>query len=370
MKKRKKIFILAGEASGDALAGWYVDSLYAKNNRIEIQGIGGKALEKKGVSLYKRLDELNVTGVVEIIRHIPRLLSIMNQLIDYLINAKFDELVVIDFPGFNLALIKRLKKRTPQILITYLSPPQLWCWGGWRIHKLKRYTDRIIVLYPFEKKWYGERGVVVEWLATPVYEQLKPYIKKSYDKKNMIAVVPGSRASEVERFMPLFARVIKDLAHSYSELQFVIPCATTFSLKEMKQLACQAGLEQMLHRICFVQDDEKKYQLLAQCCCALTKPGTVSLELALLNVPGVIAFKISWLTYFIARPFVRVSFMGLPNLFLGKEIYKEFIQNECDNIRLAQAMEKLYASFRANTVFYQKISAQLKEVVSLFQEAK
>lgn len=365
---RRSLFILAGEVSGDMLAAWYVKN-YCRDKSIDrIEGIGGKALEEAGVLLYEKSSRLNVTGIVEILRHIPRLLRMIYCLIRYLQQNNFTELIVVDFPGFNLALIKRLKKIYPQVHITYLSPPQLWCWGAWRLKRLKRDADRIIVLYPFEKEWYARRGVTVEWLETPLYGQLKPYASLSLTKKPIIAIIPGSRYAEIVRFMPLFAHTIKVMAEHYKEIQFVIPRANSFSEDEMRQCIKNAGLDQEKQRIKIVSDSDEKYIILAQCCCALTKPGTVTLELALLGVPSVVAFKISWFTYLIARPLVRVRFMALPNLFLASAVFEEFIQWECNKIRLAQAIEKLYASFRVHDKSYSKKESQLKKIKYMFEK--
>lgn len=323
----KKVFIMTGELSGDLLGAWYVRKQYAAGTQdTYMEAIGGDHLQGAGAVLYQRFETLNVTGIVEIIKHIPRLLSFLNKLAAYLVAQQFDEVVVIDFPGFNVRLIKKLKKLSPSLKITYFSPPQLWCWGAWRLASLKKYCDRIIVLYPFEVEWYHKRGVQVEWIGSPVYDRMQPHFESAETKKNMIALVPGSRVSEVTVLFPLFAQIALALKKVHPSVQFVIPQASSIPEDQFRSHLDRSGLLGLGDALKIVRDDDKKWSILAQCCMALSKPGTVTLELALLKIPACVIFKVPWLTYWIARMLVSVPFMSLPNLLLHDEVYKEFIQ--------------------------------------------
>lgn len=322
----KKIFIVTGELSGDLLGAWYMHKHYA-NQQVYVEALGGDNLEQAGAHLYERFEKLNVTGVVEIIKHVPRILKFLYQLAAYIVEKKFDEVVVIDFPGFNIRLIKRLKRLWPTINITYFSPPQLWCWGAWRVASLKKYCDHIIVLYPFEVEWYAQQGVQVEWSGCPVYDRMQPYFEKAAKKKRLIALVPGSRLSEINTLLPIFARVAHALKLIYSDLQFIIPQAASISPNQFDDALKRSGLDKMAKDLIVVRDSDEKWQQFAQCSMALTKPGTVTLELALLKIPAVVVFQVPWITYWLARLVVKVKFMSLPNLLFGQEVYKEFIQN-------------------------------------------
>lgn len=322
----KKIFIVTGELSGDLLGGWYMRNHYA-NQHVYVQAIGGDHLLQAGAHLYERFEKLNVTGIVEIIKHIPRLLKFLNQLAAYILEQQFDEVVVIDFPGFNMRLIKRLKRLCPAITVTYFSPPQLWCWGAWRVASLKKYCDKIIVLYPFEVEWYAQRGVHVQWIGCPVYDRMQQYFEKSATKKHLIALVPGSRLSEINTLLPIFARVACALKLIYPDIQFIIPQAASISSDQLSHALKRSGFDKIGKDLIIVRDSDEKWQQLAHCSMALTKPGTVTLELALLKIPALVIFRVSWITYWLARIVVKVRFMALPNLLSGQEVYKEFIQN-------------------------------------------
>ncbi|MBS1987392.1 lipid-A-disaccharide synthase [Candidatus Dependentiae bacterium] len=322
----KKVFIVSGELSGDLLGGWYVRKHYA-HQQVYIEALGGDHLQQAGAHLYERFEKLNVTGIVEIIKHIPRLLKFLNQLAAYIIEQQFNEVVVIDFPGFNMRLIKRLKRLCSTITVTYFSPPQLWCWGAWRVASLKKYCDKIIVLYPFEVEWYAQRGVHVQWIGCPVYDRMQQYFEKSATKKHLIALVPGSRLSEIKTLLPIFARVASALKLIYPDIQFIIPQAASISSDQLSCALKRSGLDKIGKDLIIVRDSDEKWQQLAHCSMALTKPGTVTLELALLKIPALVIFRVSWITYWLARIVVKVRFMALPNLLSGQEVYKEFIQH-------------------------------------------
>ncbi|MFA5306126.1 MAG: lipid-A-disaccharide synthase [Candidatus Babeliales bacterium] len=349
-----KIFIVAGEVSGDRLAAWYVKRLRVHKKNIYIEAVGGASLQAEGVKLFEHLTSLNVVGVVEIIRHLPSIMRFMRRLGDYIIAQDFDTVMVVDFPGFNLRLIKQLKQRKPSLKIIYLSPPQLWCWGAWRVRTLKKYTDQVIVLYPFEVEWYRKRGLAVTWQGSPVYEMLEPYRKQSVEKKTCIALIPGSRNSEIITMLPLFLQSAALLLERHPELTFVIPVAPSMDREVLKRCAEQHNLMSVWEKVMYVSDEHEKFMRLANCSCALSKPGTVTLELALLRVPTVIAFKVSWLTYLLARLFVRVKVMGLPNLLLDAMVAPEVIQFKCRPDVLAQEIEKVYSDFVTDAQAYRQ----------------
>jgi lipid-A-disaccharide synthase len=348
----KKIFIVAGEVSGDRLAAWYVHKLREQNPDVHIQAVGGSCLQEAGVNLFEHITALNVIGIVEIVRRLPYLLRFMRRLVDYIVEQTFDEVVVVDFPGFNLRLIKQLKKQNPALTITYLSPPQLWCWGAWRVKKLKKYCDRVIVMYPFEVAWYQKRGLTVEWHGSPVYEAIAPYRQPGVAKEPCIALIPGSRSAEIEAMLPLFLAAAQILLKHYPELKFVLPVASSTNPHALRARAERHKLLHVWDKIELVSDEHEKFSRLARCCAALSKPGTVTLELALLRVPTVIAFKISWLTYVLARPLIRVASMGLPNLLLGTIIAPEIIQFNCRAEVLAHEVALLYHDFLMQTEKY------------------
>lgn len=352
-------FFVAGEASGDHLAAWYAKKMHEQYPGCLIEGIGGECAQRAGIALYQHYETLNVVGIVEIMKHIPRILAILWEVVGYIIEQQFNEVVLIDFPGFNLRLASQLKRIAPTIKITYLSPPQLWCWGAWRLKKLRQLCDDIIVLYPFEVAWYRQRGVFVRWCGNPIEERMRQYYHGSSvtsavrSKMPMIALLPGSRVHELATFMPLLCEVMMAVRQQFPEVSFVIPASSK---------ACALLIEQHLFRnasaisgaVTTVTDEETKMQLLRTCCLALSKPGTVTLELALLGVPTIMFFKTSALSYAIGSKLVTVKHMALPNLLLDREVVKECIQGDCSVAELVAHVERLYRSYLANDIDYRQ----------------
>lgn len=342
----KKIFIVAGELSGDKTAAWYVNRL--KQSDVYYEAVGGDYLQQAGAHIFERFEKLNVVGIVEIVRHVRRLLAFLKKIVDHVVEQQFDEVVLVDFPGFNLRLAKKLKKRCPDIKITYLSPPQLWCWGAWRIKTIRRYCDQVVVLYPFEVAWYEARSVKAVWLGCPIYDRVQPYFESMQAKKPHVALIAGSRSSELATLFPIVADVAARLAQQFPEMKFVIPQAESLAMSDICAAIDRSALKNYKTRVTVVPGSES-LAALSSCSLAISKPGTITLELALLNIPTVVLFKISWLSYLLGRMVVKVKNMALPNLLSADMICKEFIQQDCQPAVIAQYAAHLYKkSVRAN----------------------
>lgn len=361
-KDIKKIFIVTGELSGDCTAAWYIKKLQQQGVMAQFHAVGGDNLLSAGVMLYQRFEKLNVVGILEVVKHLPFILRFLNKLTKHIVENHFDEVILVDFPGFNLRLAKRLKSSDPNIKITYLSPPQMWCWGAWRAKKIKKFCDNAVVLYPFEVKWYKERGINAQWVGNPVYEKLKQYFDLTQQKEKWIALVPGSRNYELENFLPIYSQIINFFSNRYPNVKFVIPIASSLSEAFVKQQFEKNRIDMHSERLILVRSDDEKYKLLSRCCLAITKPGTVSLELALLKVPAVMIFKISWLTYLLARPFVKVKYMSLPNLLLDFPVYKELVQSDCKPEFITKEADNLFYGFVKKTNDYSMKIDKLDEL--------
>jgi lipid-A-disaccharide synthase len=201
------------------------------------------------------------------------------------------------------------------------------------------------VLYPFEVEWYRQHGATARWLGSPVYDSLQPYFDLCDNKEKLVALLPGSRKSELERFLPIFTSVVKNFAVRHPDVKFVLPIASSLSNDFVQKQFEKSGLKNYSDKLIITHTQAEKLELLSKCCLAVTKPGTVSLELALLKIPSVVMFKISWLTYLFARLFVKVKYMALPNLLLDFSLFKEFIQADCKEALISKELENLYLAF-------------------------
>lgn len=362
-----KIFIVAGELSGDKVAAWYVNHLKQTHPNIHVDAVGGNYLEAAGAQIYERFESLNVVGVFEILKHLRSLNAFMKKLVAHICANDYDAVVVVDFPGFNLRLIKQLKNIKPTLRIEYVAPPQLWAWGEWRLKTIKNFCDRVVVMYPFEVEWYARRGVNAEWLGYPFYKKFEPYFAHAAHKTKTIAIVPGSREQEVRSFLPMLVRIVKNIKLADTYAQVVLPLADSIKRSDVERMFRDCGLQRWRSDITIVQGEKEILQALSKCCVAVTKPGTVSLELALLGVPAVVMYKTSWLTYLIARPLVSIKYMALPNLLLGYEIYPEFIQHRCTVDNVWGAVLSLYKKFQANHPDYSATVEKLAQVRELLR---
>ncbi|MFH1462011.1 MAG: lipid-A-disaccharide synthase [bacterium] len=358
----KKIFIVSGELSGDQAGAWYLQKL-KESSDVNCSAVGGEFLKSAGAELYENIEKLNITGVVEVLGKLRFVFKFLNRLSKYIVNNNFEQVVLVDFPGFNLMLAKRLKKLDPKINIVYLSPPQLWIWGSWRIKKLKKYCDKLVVLYPFEVEWYKSRGLeAVEFIGNPVCDKFKKYLNEDLPIKNQIVILPGSRKQEIIKLMPMFAQVIKKIKLLYPNIKIVFPLAESLDLRFVEKLLIKYGLYNHGQDVHLIINKDEKIKVLKESCFAITKPGTVTLELALLNVPAIILYKASWLTYFLAKLIVNVKYMGLPNLFLNKPVYKEFIQMDCNADLVFDQVKFLYEGFLKQTDSYKNIKDDLEKI--------
>lgn len=357
----EKIFIVAGELSGDKTGGWYLNRL-KEELAVDVYAVGGDNLKSAGAKIYDDFKKLNIVGGVEIISKFGFIFRYLKQLTNYIIDNNFDEVILVDFPGFNLILAKRLKKKNPNLKITYLSPPQLWVWGSWRIKTLKNYCDKVIVMYPFEVEWYAKKGVTADFLGNPLCSDLKRFIDTDFEIKNQIAILPGSRKQEIIKLLPMFAKLIKKIKLLYPNIKLVFPLAESLDTNFVELELRKVGLYNHGQDVEIIYDEDKKRQALKESILAITKPGTVTLELALLKVPSVVFYKTSWITYIIAKILAHVEFMALPNLFLGKVVFKEFIQGNCKVNLIFSEVKKLYESFSNKKRYYFEIQDDLKKI--------
>ena len=343
-----KVFVVAGETSGDLVGSWFVRNKMSNMlpDVTHIEGVGGEALAAAGVKLYRSYSDLNLVGLFEIIKKLPEIFRIMRELTEHIIAENFTHVILVDFPGFNLRLAKRLKQCNPAIKIIYLSPPQLWCWGLWKLKALQGVSDELVVLFPFEVMWYKQHGITVQYLGNPVFDRLLPAMHQPHEQLFRLGVFPGSRQQEVELFVPVLSEVIAQLVKQFPTLEIMVFEAPHINKQLLAPLLAvapgQVKLVAPANRVAMMQS----------CVVALTKAGTVTLELGLLRVPTVIFYKAHWLTYWLAKKLVSIDRMGLPNIIAKQDLMPEFIQQDCTPINLVAAVNAVLALWQKNGVAY------------------
>ncbi|MDO9106190.1 MAG: lipid-A-disaccharide synthase [Methylovulum sp.] len=324
----------AGEPSGDQHAANMF--LELRKHRPDIKGIGmgGANMAEAGIDIRYDSAHIAVIGVVEVIKHyreIRRALMLMQQL---LVSEKPDLLVCVDYKEFNFKLARFAKRQGIKVLF-YVSP-QVWAWRAGRVKQYGKVIDMMAVIFPFETAYYDAEKVPVRYVGHPSVDKVRPLYSKTEDllrfgldvRRPIVGLLPGSRANEINRLLPVMLAATEQLQSRLPELQFVLPQAASI---EDGLLA--AYLPQSPINITIIKN--QPYDVIQCCDAVMTSSGTATLETALLGVPMVIVYKLATVTYWLGRWLVKTPFIGLPNIVAGKLIVKEFIQHEASAENLA-----------------------------------
>jgi lipid-A-disaccharide synthase len=347
---RRRIMIVAGEASGDLHGSDLAREILALDSSCEMFGIAGERMRRTGVKALVRMEDIHGLGLTELASTISRTLGAMRTLRAILRRDKPDLLVLIDYAEFNLILAGAAKRSGVPVL--YYITPQVWAWRRGRIRKIVERADRMAVVLPFEKQLYAAAGERVSFVGHPLLDRVRPEGGRAETlarhglapNARLLALLPGSRRAEVRYMLAPMAEAARILAHDHG-LVPVIALAPTLSREE---LAREGRAD--LSGISIIQGDT--YSIIAASEAALVTSGTATLETALLGCPMVVVYKVSPLTYVLGRALIRgVDFIGMPNILAGERIVPELIQGELTARNLVRAAEPLLnESIRSATV--------------------
>ncbi len=316
----KKILISAGEASGDFYGAELAKELRKKHGRkVEILGFGGPRMRAAGIDVRLDLVSHAAMGIWEVLVNIVTHLKLYKMALETVKNERPDCLVVIDSPSFHMPLIKDAKKAGIKKVV-YYSTPQVWVWKKGRIKGLKKYTDLCIVILPFEEKILNEAGVRAKYFGHPMAPFMKPAKPSSSEK--LIGIFPGSRKNEITGFFEDILKACALVRMNYKKAKFVLFKAETIDSELLQPLLNKySGLK-------IEVAEGSNMGLKSSLHAAIAKSGTTTLELALMGVPMAIVYRIAAISYILIRPRAKGRFVGLPNIYLNKEVVKEFIQHE------------------------------------------
>lgn len=324
-----RYYIIAGEASGDLHGSNLIRALHRQDPRAAIRCWGGDKMEAAGASLVKHYRDLAFMGFVEVVRHLGTILGNIKFCKQDVLQYKPDVLVLIDYPGFNLRIAEWARKQG--IRVCYYISPQIWAWKEGRIETIRRSVDKMLVILPFEKKFYEKHRYPVTYVGHPLTEVVDEALKKAYEplgSRKIIALLPGSRSQEIRKKLPVMLSVIKH----FPDYQFVIAQAPGQDEAIYNQLT--KGMDVLLLK-------GQTYNLLQQASAALVTSGTATLETALFGVPEVVCYKGNPLSYWLAKKLIKVKYISLVNLILDKPAVTELIQDELNEKRLQQELEAL-----------------------------
>ena len=318
-QEENKALIVAGEASGDFYGGNLVTELKKLVPQCCFEAYGGSSLEKAGATVIYPLVENAVIGITEAIRHLPKYLGIFSELKTYLKKERPSPVILIDYGGFNMKVAAFA--RSIGLKTIYYIPPKVWIWNKKRAKKLAKICDLIVTIFPFEPPLYEKHNGNAVYCGHPLIDSL-PEAPGEMESK-IVALLPGSRAQEISKMLPLFLDAAHLILKKIPDLKFEIPMAPTVSKADIEAIiALKAPLPIKLTR-------EPASQIICRSVAALSTSGTVTLEVAIIGVPQVIAYEVSKASAFVFNTFVKAPYVGLPNIVANENIVPELLQKNC-----------------------------------------
>ncbi|MBZ5588912.1 MAG: lipid-A-disaccharide synthase [Acidobacteriia bacterium] len=328
-----KVFLVAGEASGDLHAANLVRALRAAAPEVEAFGVGGERLREAGLDCIARSEELSVMGLAEVVRDLPRLMRLSRRVREDALARRPDVAVLVDSPDFNLPLARHLRRAGIPVVV-YVSP-QLWAWRSGRVRRIRRDVRRVLCILPFEVGFYAAHGVTAEYVGHPLVDELAPVMSAPPPREPAtLALLPGSRWHEVEALLPTMLRAAADLSGEVPDLAVRLVAAPGLERERLSAMIAGAALP-----VEVVTED--RHRALAACAVAMVASGTATLECALLDVPMVVGYRLHPLSYALAKWLVRVPHVALVNLVAQARIAPEAVQHEFRAGRLLSEARRL-----------------------------
>lgn len=325
------ILIIAGELSGDVQGGKLVVAIKKLSPDVKISGIGGDNMEAAGMELLHHIREMSFLGFSEIIKHLPFIRKLMNELTEWIETNHPETVILIDYPGFNLRLAKKAKNLGCRIV--YYISPQIWAWGAGRIKKISRLVDHMIVVFPFEEELYKAAGVRVDFVGHPILEGLNGrYSREEFFENHnlkldshLIGLLPGSRAQEVENLYLQMVEAVGLMKKELPDIQTVTGISPTLNENMYSNIETSKDLVHS-HDI---------YDVMHHSDMLFVASGSATLESACLGTPMIIVYRVSPISWFLGKLLVKLKNIGLVNIVAGEKIVPEILQSEVTATRLA-----------------------------------
>ena len=325
----KKIFILTGEPSGDKLASSVISKLKVSEPNIEYLSVGGTHLNSLGIKSIFDLKEITYIGFTSVLLNIFKIRNRINKTVDEIIKFNPNILFSVDSPDFTLRVAERVKKINNNIKTVHYVAPQVWIWRQGRVKKIKKFIDHILLLFNFEKKYFDKENITNSFVGHPLLEkQTKSKIdlsKMFFKDKKIISIFPGSRSSEIKVLMPILIEFVKLMNEKYDDYLFVF-----HATEENKYNINDKLKNSNLNNTEVISDENIKSEILSISVFAVSKSGTVSLEICNANVPSIIIYKMNFLNFMIIKLLVKIKFANIINIINNKEVIPELLQKECN----------------------------------------
>ena len=361
----KKIFVLTGEPSGDKLASKVISKLKNSRSDIEYLSVGGEHLKSIGIKSLYNLNEITYLGFTRVLLNILKIKSKIKDTVDQIIKFEPNILFTVDSPDFTLRVAKEVKKRNKNIKIIHFIAPKVWVWREHRVKKLKSFLDHILLLFPFEKKYFDKEGIKSTFTGHPLLEEEKrtkidisQIIK---DNKKIFSIYPGSRLSEINVLTPILFKFVKKMNQKYKDLFFVF-----HSTGEHVRLIQNLLLKEEFKNCGAIGDEKIKTHILKSSIFAVAKSGTISLEICNARIPSVIVYKMNMINFYIVKMLVKVKFANIINIAAKREIIPELLQSKCNADIIFNTVDKLLS----NKIALEKQVNETQKIIKDFKTEK
>jgi lipid-A-disaccharide synthase len=333
----KRLYLVAGEASGDEHGAALMQSLRDLAPDCELYGRGGPQMKAiAGPNFTDWIGDAAIVGLWEVVKHYGYFREQFAKALGEIDGSKPDAVVLIDYPGFNLRLARTLRKRSPGLKIIYYISPQVWAWNHGRIRQMARYLDLMLCIFPFEAALYNLSGLRTIFVGHPMIENLARRQTGETRDPNLIGLFPGSRSREVNKIFPVMLKAIAEIIAQRPSARFEVAAASEALARDIHGLLDRSHLR---HRGRVVREDSSG--TMQRAFAGMVASGTATLEAGFFRLPFVLVYKVSWPTYFAARLLMRTPFLGMPNVLAGREIVPEFLQHEARPKSIATSVLEL-----------------------------
>ncbi|MDP6440238.1 MAG: lipid-A-disaccharide synthase [Pelagibacteraceae bacterium] len=342
----KKIFVLTGEPSGDKLASKVISQLKGSRSDVEYLSVGGEYLKSLGIKSLYNLKEVTYLGFTRVLLNVFKIKRKINETVKEIVKFKPDILFSVDSPDFTLRVAKEVKKLDPNIKTIHFVAPQVWVWREHRVKQLKSFLNHVLLLFPFEKKYFEKEGIQCTFTGHPLLEEqskskvdINQIIK---DNKKIFSIYPGSRLSEINVLTPILFEFVKMMNEKYKDLFFVF-----HSTAEHVQLIQNLLLKENFKNCGAIGDEKIKSHILKSSMFAVAKSGTISLEICNAKIPSVIIYKMGMINFFIVKMLVKIKFANIINIAAEEEVIPELLQSKCNPKDIYNTVDKLLSNKQA-----------------------
>ena len=360
----KKIFVLTGEPSGDKLASKVISKLKTSKPNIEYLSVGGEYLKSLGIKSLYDLKEVTYLGFTRVLLNIFKIKKKINETVDKIIEFNPDILFSVDSPDFTLRVAEKVKKINSNIKTIHFVAPQVWVWREYRVKHLKSFLDHMLLLFPFEKKYFDKENIQSTFTGHPLLENQEKEKEKIdisqiiKEHKKIISVFPGSRQSELNVLLPILIDFIKKMNEKYKDIFYVFH-STSEHNKSIQDRLIKEGFKNSGS----ISDENIKSQILKSSTFAVAKSGTVSLEICNAKVPSIIIYKMNSINFFIVKMLVKVKFANVINIAANEEVIPELLQSSCNSKNIFNNVVRLLE----NQSSLQKQINRSQEIISKFK---